>query len=179
MKAVNKATAMMLDRFRGRMRQRVEAGGENPLTEMDTVRQQHGQSWDEAREGVVGALRLWLVATLGGCMLTVLREIAACAAAAEAVGGKAKEAADELGTSWEFLQQVMGTWLEGVDVEHIAEVLLDDYVEKYANAPPAATDPFPSAADDEFAAPSDAAPDAAAMGSALERLLRRARPSAN
>jgi hypothetical protein len=136
---------------------------------MDEVRQGLGQEWDEAREGVVGALRLWLIATIGGCMLTVIREVAACAAAAEKSGKAGKEAADELATSWEFLQQVMGTWLDGVDVEHIAEVLLDDYIEKYENAPAATTDETP-----------DTPTAAQARRDVLDELFRnKTRPSAN
>jgi hypothetical protein len=178
MKSVNKATAMMLDRFRGRMRQRVEQGAENPLTEMDGLRQSRGQAWADAREPATEALRLWLIATIGNCMLNVLREIAAVAASAEDAGKQGKAAAYELSRSWEFLQHVFGSWLEHVDVEYIAEVLIDDYVEGYVNAPPAATEPMAPPPPPPTAT-SAAHPDDAAIGSALEKLFRRAKPSVN
>jgi ArsR family metal-binding transcriptional regulator len=138
MKAVNAATAMLIDLLRKKSEENSgpEFNEGHPYFTALKAAKLIGVdvTSEKFRKATANSLELWSMITIASMIGDVINEIAKTGQAAMAAGGEAKKEAEELLTSMQFITDVFQSWANMLDAEHIAEFVLEDGEKRYAAA---------------------------------------------
>lgn len=136
MKAVNMATQIVLDMF---MKRAAEVPFDrhpyHGLLKARGMVNKDATEWtDDYREQAMNAMCLWIGDIIGHSATDTMNEVLALMRIANEGDEAAKKAAKNMAGSMTFLEKVMMSFLNSVDLEHIAETLFEDGVKRAAEA---------------------------------------------
>lgn len=134
MTAVNMATQFIVEMF---MKRAAEVPFErhpyHGLLKARGMVDKKAEDWkDEYREQAMNAMCLWIGEIIGHSVTDTMNEVLTLMRLASEGDEKAKKAAKDMAGSMTFLEKVMMSFLNSVDLEHVAETLFEDGVKRAA-----------------------------------------------
>jgi hypothetical protein len=128
MKAVNMATQIVIDMF---MKRAAEVPFDrhpyHGLLKARSMVDESATEWtDDYHEQALNALCAWTASMIADSSSATMNEVVALMRIANAGDADAKKAANDMAGSMNFLEKVMTSFLNSVDIEHVAEVLFED-----------------------------------------------------
>ena len=132
MKAVNMATQVIVEMFTKRAAE--VPFDRHPyhglLKARDMVNKDAGEWTEEYRAQALNAMCMWIGDVIGRSATDTLNEVLALMRIADGGDEAAKKAAKDMAGSMGFLEKVMMSFLNSVDIEYVAETMFEDGVKR-------------------------------------------------